>query len=249
MLYVRGNKNDYDNWSRNLNCPGWSYADVFPYFLKSEDNRDPKYAYNGYHSTGGPLTVETLNDPTPVALALNISARQLGYRVGDLNGEFQTGFMIPQGTIRRGARCSTAKAFLRPARKRKNLDVVTFAHVTKILFNKNKRAIGVKFKRFDKWAKVYARKEIILSGGAVNSPQLLMLSGIGPRKHLESLGIPVLVDSPGVGSNLQDHIYPSLTVYTKKNITLVQRREVNPISLANYLIKGEFVNYYISLII
>ena len=239
MLYVRGNKNDYDNWSENLGCPGWSYADVFPYFLKSEDNRDPMFAYNGYHSTGGFLTVETLHHPMPVTNALNVSALQLGYRVGDLNGEFQTGFMIPQGTVRRGSRCSTAKAFLRPARKRKNLTVVTFSQVTKIHFDQNKRAYGVSFIRFDKMNHVFARREIILSAGAVNSPQLLMLSGVGPRRHLTKLGIKVVHDSPGVGKNLQDHIYPSIQFYTEKNVTLVQRRVINPSTLIQFLTQGK----------
>lgn len=237
MLYVRGNKNDFDNWETAHGCKGWSYAHVFPYFLKSEDNRDPKYAYNGYHSTGGPLTVETIRDPTPPAQAWNISAAMLGYRIGDLNGEFQTGFSLPQGTIRRGARCSTAKAFLKPARFRSNLRVVTFAHVTRIII-KNKRAVGVEFIRLNRFHTVGAFREVILSAGTINSPQLLMLSGIGPKRHLESLGIPVKHHLPGVGRNLQDHIYGGINFYTEKNITLVQSRVINPISLATYLISG-----------
>ncbi|KAI1307963.1 Glucose dehydrogenase -like protein [Halotydeus destructor] len=207
MVYVRGNRNDFDHWAR-MGAQGWSYADVFPYFMKAEDQRDPYYAYNGYHSTGGPLTVETPPDPRPVA---------------------RTGFMLPQGTLRRGARCSTAKAYLRPARKRPNLHVVTFAHVTKIVFDKHKRAIGVNFVRFQVPTCVYARKEIILSAGAVNSPQVLMLSGIGPRDHLSSMGIPVISNLP-VGRNLQDHIYPSLHWYTEAKVSLTQDRAMSPIS-------------------
>lgn len=215
MIYIRGNRLDYDNWAFNMNCSGWSYKKVFPYFLKSEDNRDPNYAYNGYHSTGGPLTVETLTSPTPVTNAWNESAHELGYRVGDLNGLFQTGFMIAQGTVRRGARCSAAKAFLRPARKRKNLDVVTFAHVTKIII-KEKRAVGVKFKRFQKWAKVYAKREVIISAGSINSPKLLMLSGIGPRAHLEELGIKVIVLSWSRNQSSRSHLSKPHPVYREK---------------------------------
>lgn len=235
MLYVRGNRNDFDNWAYNMGCTGWSFADLFPYFLKAEDNRDPFYAYNGYHSTGGPLTVETPPDPTPVARVWNDAGRQMGYRVGDLNGKFQTGFMLPQGTIRRGARCSTAKAYLRPARKRPNLSVVTFAHVTKILFNQNKKAIGVDFVRFGTAATVFADREIILSAGAVNSPQILMLSGIGPAEHLVKHKIKVIADLPGVGRNLMDHIYPSIHFYTEDKVTLVQHRVINPLTLLTYI--------------
>lgn len=234
MVYVRGNRNDFDNWAYNMGATGWSYADLYPYFQKAEDNRDPFYAYNGYHSTGGPLTVETPPDPTPVARVWNEAGRQMGYRVGDLNGKFQTGFMLPQGTIRRGARCSTAKAYLRPARKRPNLTVVTFAHVTKILFNEKRRAIGVNFVRFDQYHSVFANREIVVSGGTVNSPQLLMLSGIGPAGHLAEHGIPCISDLP-VGRNLMDHIYPSIHFYTTEKVTLVQHRVINPITLLTYL--------------
>lgn len=238
MIYVRGNRNDFDNWAYNLGATGWSFADLYPYFLKAEDNRDVKYAYNGYHSTGGPLTVETPPDPTPVARVWDEAGREMGYRAGDINGKYQTGFMNPQGTIRRGARCSTAKAYLRDARKRPNLTVVTFAHVTKILFNSNKKAIGVNFVRFtNQRHTVYARKEIIVSAGAVNSPQLLMLSGIGPAHHLAEHGIPCISDLP-VGENLMDHIYPSIHFYTMEKVTLVQHRVINPITLLTYLTAG-----------
>lgn len=237
MIYVRGNRNDFDNWAYNLGATGWSFADLYPYFLKAEDNRDPYYAYNGYHSTGGPLTVETPPDPTPVARVWNDAGRQLGYRAGDLNGKFQTGFMNPQGTLRRGARCSTSKAYLRDARKRPNLTVVTFAHVTKILFNSAKKAVGVNFLRFNSHHTVYAKKEIIVSAGAVNSPQVLMLSGIGPAEHLAKHGIPCISDIP-VGKNLMDHIYPSIHFYTEEKVTLVQHRVINPITLLTYLAAG-----------
>lgn len=235
MIYVRGNKNDFDNWER-LGARGWSFADMFPYFLKAEDNRDPHYAYNGYHSTGGPLTVETPPDPAPVAQVWNEAGAQMGYPVRDLNAKFQTGFMLPQGTVRRGGRCSTAKAYLRPARKRPNLHVITFAHVTKILFDNQKKAIGADFIRFATPYTVFARREVILSAGAVNSPQLLMLSGIGPAAHLAKFGIPVLSDLPAVGQNLQDHIYPSIHFYTEEKVTLVQPRIINPLSLLKFVV-------------
>lgn len=155
----------------------------------------------------------------------------------DLNGPVQAGFAIPQGTIRRGARCSTAKAFLQPARQRPNLHVVTFAYVTRVLFNSGRRAVGVQFERFGLQHVVYARKEIILSGGSINSPQLLMLSGVGPADHLQSLGIPVIADLP-VGHNLQDHIYPALPFKVDRKISLVQRRVVTLPNLISYLSLG-----------
>lgn len=223
MLYIRANPRDYNNWAFNHGCEGWSWKDVYPYFLKSEDNTDPDYAYKPWHSRGGYLTVSTPPSPTPLAEAFLQAAPYMGYKVADLNGPTQSGFMYPQGTIRRGARCSTAKAFLLPCKGRKNLNLVTFAQVTRILFH-GKRAIGVQFSHFGKMYKVYARKEVILSAGTINSPQLLMLSGIGPRFHLEAHGIPVIADLP-VGDNLQDHIYPGgIHFATDHPVSIVEER-------------------------
>lgn len=154
-----------------------------------------------------------------------------------MNGPIQSGFAIPQGTIRRGARCSTSKAFLSPARGRENLHVVTFAYVHKILINSDRRAVGVQFERFGLNHVVYAKREVIVSGGSINSPQLLMLSGIGPAEHLRSLGIPVIADLP-VGQNLQDHIYPAVPFTIDRKVTLVQRRIVTLPNIARYLSLG-----------
>ncbi|KAI1286912.1 Glucose dehydrogenase -like protein [Halotydeus destructor] len=238
MLYIRGNRRDYDSWA-HLGLDGWSWEDVFPYFLKSEDNRDPSIAYNGYHSVGGYLTVSSPPDVTPIAVAFPEAGKHLGYPNVDLNGPVQTGFSIPQGTQRRGARCSTSKAFLQSIKGRPNLHVVTFAYATKILFDDHKRAVAVQFDRFSLSHVVYARKEIVVSSGAINSPQLLLLSGIGPQDHLESLGIPVVANLP-VGQNLQDHIYPG-GVHFKINqrISLVQRRVVNLPNIITYFSQGK----------
>lgn len=135
------------------------------------------------------------------------AGEELGYDIVDINGPQQTGFAFYQYTMRRGARCSDAKAFLRPVRLRKNLHVALMAHVTKIIFDPDtKRALGVEFIRDGVKQATYAKREVILSAGAINSPHLLMLSGIGPKADLEKVGIPVIHDSPGVGRNLQDHI-------------------------------------------
>ncbi|XP_023240782.1 glucose dehydrogenase [FAD, quinone]-like [Centruroides sculpturatus] len=223
MLYVRGNKRDYDNWARK-GCYGWSWNEVFPYFLKSEDNRDPSLAFNGFHNTGGYLTVSSPSFATPLAHAFVASGKYLGYPNVDINGAIQAGFTIPQGTIRRGARCSTSKAFLQPAKHRRNLHIVILAYVLKILFDHTKRARAVQFDRLGYIHTVKARKEIIVSAGAVNSPQLLMLSGIGPKEELLKHGIPVIADLP-VGLNLQDHIYPQgIHFLVDKPITLTGDR-------------------------
>ncbi|RWR99240.1 glucose dehydrogenase (acceptor)-like protein 3, partial [Dinothrombium tinctorium] len=148
------------------------------------------------------------------------------------------GFAIPQGTIRKGARCSTAKAFLLPPKFRENLHVLTFAYVTKILFNEEKRAIGVEFDRFSLSHSVYVRREVILSAGSINSPQLLMLSGVGPAEHLRRMKIPIVANLP-VGKNLQDHIYSGVHFYLNETgLSLDQRRIVSPQNLMKYFTLG-----------
>ncbi|XP_047346924.1 uncharacterized protein LOC124947997 [Vespa velutina] len=224
MLYVRGNRHDYDYWEA-LGNPGWGYKEALYYFKKSEDNRNPYLRNNPYHSTGGYLTVQESPWITPLAVAFLQSGVELGYDLRDINGEFQTGFMIPQGTIRRGSRCSTAKAFLRPIRLRRNFHTAMNSHVTKIVINPfTMKAIGVEFVRNGRKQYVRARKEVILSAGAINSPQILMLSGIGPKEHLRQIGIPLLKDLR-VGENLQDHVgMGGLTFLVDKPVAIVQKR-------------------------
>lgn len=205
MIYIRGNRRDYDYWEQQGN-PGWSYDDVLPYFLKSEDNRNPYLVKTPYHQEGGYLTVQEAPWRTPLSIAFLQAGRELGYQIRDCNGEIQTGFMLSQGTIRRGSRCSTAKAFLRPVRRRENLHIAMYSQVTKIKINrKTKEAYGVRMVRNGRPQTVRARREVIVSAGAIGGPQLLMLSGVGPKDHLESFGIPVLSDLK-VGHNLQDHV-------------------------------------------
>ncbi|XP_042913595.2 glucose dehydrogenase [FAD, quinone]-like, partial [Parasteatoda tepidariorum] len=204
MLYVRGNKRDYDRWA-DIGCEGWSWKDVYPYFLKSENNTDPAILRDGYHGIDGYLTVQSLQYESSIAIAFSKAAAELGYKYHDTNGANQTGFSIVQGTTRNGRRCSTSKAFLIPAEDRLNLDIVTDALVTKILINKDLAAYGVKVDIGGHEYEIFSEKEVIVSSGTYNSAQLLMLSGIGPKYHLERLGIPVIADLP-VGENLQNHI-------------------------------------------
>lgn len=235
MLYVRGNSRDYDKWA--IDNPGWSYDDVLPYFVKSEDNKDKRVVQNGLHGQQGFLTVSTSRDITDIGKLFPAAGEEFGYPQIDINGAQQTGFTIPQGTIRRGSRCSTSKAFLVPARNRTNLHILSFAHVTKIVFNRNKRAIGVKYLRRGQEYGVRVKKEIIVSAGSINTPQLLMLSGIGPQDHLRSLGIPLVADLP-VGNNLQDHIYPSVYFDIDKPVSILQRDVVTAMSVQNYFLRG-----------
>lgn len=205
MLYVRGNRHDYDNW-RDLGNTGWSYEDVLPYFLKSEDNQNTDLLKTNYHSSGGLLTIDDLPWHTSFTDIFLESGKELGYEsLLDYNGKKQIGFAIPQGTIRNRSRCSTSKAFLHPARERRNLDISMNSLATKIHIDPiTKKTFAIEFIRDGKIYIVKCKKEIIISGGTINSPQLLMLSGIGPKNELQKHEIPLIVDLP-VGKNLQDH--------------------------------------------
>ncbi|KAL6259288.1 hypothetical protein P5V15_009207 [Pogonomyrmex californicus] len=238
MLYIRGNRRDFDEW-KNLGNPNWGYEDVLPYFLKSQDQRNPYLARNTkYHSTGGYLTVQDNPYVTPLGVAFLQAGEEMGYDIRDVNGEQQTGFALFQFTMRRGARCSTAKAFVRPIQLRKNFHLSLWSHVTRVLIDpRTKRAYGVEFIKDGRKQVVFAKKEVILSAGAINSPQLLMLSGIGPRIHLEQLGIPVIQNLPGVGQNLQDHIaVGGLSFLIDYEISIVMNRMVNLNTALRYAI-------------
>ncbi|KAK4014962.1 glucose dehydrogenase [FAD, quinone] [Daphnia magna] len=234
MLYVRGNRRDYDSWEQMGNY-GWGFKDVLPYFIKSEDNRNPYLAESPYHGVGGYLTVQEAPYKTPLATAFVEGGVELGYEHRDGNGAYQTGFMISQGTIRRGSRCSTSKAFLRPVRKRKNLHIAMHTHVMQIMIDpETYQAYAVKFQRKGKIYVIQATKEIVVSAGSVNTPQLLMLSGVGPAEHLKELGIPVISDLR-VGDNLQDHIAAGGMVFTlEQPVSLVQSRFENLPSILRY---------------
>ncbi|XP_051160391.1 glucose dehydrogenase [FAD, quinone]-like [Leptopilina boulardi] len=223
MIYVRGNRLDYDNWAK-LGNTGWSYDEVLPYFIKSEDNRNPYLARTPYHGTGGYLTVQESPWRSPLSIAFLQAGAELGYENRDINGANQTGFMLSQATIRRGSRCSTAKAFLRPVRNRRNLHIAMNAQALKVVFNAEKRATGVEFLRNGIQQTIKVRREVILSAGAINSPQLLMLSGVGHKEHLTQFGIPVIADLH-VGDNLQDHVgLGGLTFLVNEPITVTKQR-------------------------
>jgi choline dehydrogenase-like flavoprotein len=199
QIYTRGNAQDYDEW-RQMGCQGWGYEEVLPYFRKAEDNDTFD---NRYHGKGGPLGVSRPVAPLPICEAYFEAAVELGLpRNHDLTGAKQDGVGYYQLTQRNARRSSTATAYLAPNRNRSNLTVRHGAQSARILVE-NGRASGVKMRD---GTRLTASREVIVSCGAIGSPRLLMLSGIGPANHLEELGIPVILDQPGIGSNLQDHL-------------------------------------------
>ena len=202
MQYTRGSKHDYDEWEK-LGCTGWGYKDVLPYFLKSEDMRMESLKDSKYHSTGGYLGISQ-GGITSLRDKYLQAGKEIGYAIIDYNGEIQEGFSDNQITVRDGIRSSTGLEFLGSAKDRGNLHAAVNSYVTKVEIDGN-TAIGVDVIRNLRKYFIKANKEVIVSAGAVNSPQLLMLSGVGPKTHLEELGIPVKADLP-VGENLQDHM-------------------------------------------
>ncbi len=208
LVYVRGQPEDYDHWAE-LGNPGWSWHDVLPYFRRSEDFARGEDAW---HGSGGPLAVSDPVYRPPLADAFIRAAEQAGIpENADCNGAEQAGAGYFQLTVRRGRRCSTAVAFLRPARGRTNLRIETEALVERILFD-GRRAVGVAWRQQGRRYEVRAGGEVLLCAGAVQSPQLLMLSGIGPPSVLQEIGVPVMQAREGVGRNLQDH-YQARTVW------------------------------------
>ena len=202
MIYIRGQREDYDRWAA-LGNTGWSYNDVLPYFKRAEDNAR---GADAYHGTGGPLHVMNLTSPTPVSAVFVEAGKQAGFNVNpDFNGETQEGMGMYQVTHKNGERFSAAKGYLKPNISRPNLHVLTGAHTTRLLMEQ-KRAVGVEFVHQGQTKQLRASREVLLCAGAFQSPQLLMLSGIGPKQHLMDKGIGVLHDLPGVGENLHDHI-------------------------------------------
>jgi choline dehydrogenase len=230
MIYIRGHRSDYDGW-RDLGNPGWSYRDVLPYFKKSEKQQNGS---SEYHGDSGPLAVSNLRSPNPLSQAFIEAAEQCGFpRNRDFNGESQEGFGFYQVTQCEGKRCSTADAFLKPAMSRPNVKVKTGVQVFDIIFER-KRAIALSVQQDNGSVQEYAEREIILCAGTIGSPQLLMMAGIGPAEHLRNLGIPVLLDLPGVGSNLQDHPAVPIAYQCTQPISLLNAETLS--GLARYMV-------------
>jgi choline dehydrogenase len=233
MIYIRGARADYDEWAELTGDESWSYDHVLPLFRRMEDNAR---GADRFHGVGGPLRVEDLRSPHPWTRAVVQSAVAAGYpRNDDFNGETQEGAGQYQVTQKRGRRWSSAAAYLHPAERRPNLTVRTGALTTRVLVEDG-RATGVEYRAGGRVHTVRAAREVVLSGGAINSPQLLMLSGIGPADHLREVGVDVVHDLPGVGGGLQDHpLVPMVyDVRSGKSLRLAE----TPLNMARWKAAG-----------
>jgi choline dehydrogenase len=216
LLYVRGQHEDYDRWRQRGNV-GWGYEDVLPYFKKAENQQR---GADDYHGVGGPLAVSDWRHEDPLSEAFVKASVEYGLPYNpDFNGASQEGAGFFQTTTRRGRRGSSAFSYLRPAKDRRNLRIETEALAQRLLFE-GKRARAVEFKQHGQVRTARARKEILVSGGAYNSPQLLQLSGVGPAELLKSHGIDVVLDAPGVGNDLQDHLQVRIVTRCSQRVTL-----------------------------
>jgi choline dehydrogenase len=216
LLYIRGQPQDFDHW-RQLGNAGWSFEDVLPYFRRAEDQ---ERGGDALHGVGGPLAVSNVCEPHPLCEAFIAAAQQAGFpRNDDFNGPTQEGAGYFQLTARNGRRCSTAVGYLRQARRRPNLAIVSNALASRILFA-GRRAVGVEYRHGGVMRTAHADGEVIIAGGAFNSPQLLQLSGLGPAALLSSLGIDVIADMPGVGADLQDHLQIRMQYRCTEPITM-----------------------------
>ena len=244
MQYVRGDRQDYDTWEA-LGNPGWGWEEVLHYFRKSEGQTNRQYAADTRnHGTRGPMTVSDLSFTTPLADAFLEAGRRAGFPVKDLNNGNATGFTVMQVNMENGKRVSSARAFLKPATSRPNLTILTLARVHKITFTHEDsvsvpRASGVVFTRLGSTYHVGARREVIVSAGVVETPKLLMLSGIGPRHHLQQLGIQSVADL-AVGENMQSHVGTGEVVFrvTQPVSFNYLRLFSNPLNILSYA-RGE----------
>jgi choline dehydrogenase len=236
MCYTRGQREDYDQWAE-LGNAGWSYQDVLPYFKKAENC---ERGASEYHGVGGPLNVQDLIYHNVLSERFIEAAVSVGYpKNDDFSGAKQEGIGFYQVTQKNGKRCSTAVGYLKPVLDRPNLTVITGALAHRVLFKGN-RAVGVIYSQKGRISKAPAEKEVILSGGAVNSPQVLMLSGVGPAEHLQEKGITVVQHLPGVGQNLQDHLDACTLYECTQPITYDTIRHVHEVIVGiNYYLFGK----------
>lgn len=239
LIYTRGNARDYDEWEQVGNY-GWGWKDVLPYFKKMENVKIAKFRNSPFRGNDGPLDIENSKYKTPLLDSFFEAGRDLGYSNNDPNGKSQIGFSQCQATMRFGRRCSASKAYIQPAAARSNLHISTKSWVTKVVIDQHtKTAIGVEFYKNNRKHFIKAKKEVILAAGAIGSPHLLMLSGVGPTDHLQEFSIPV-VKNLKVGQNMQDHnSLSSLTFLVNQSITVSDTTAQNPLNIMNYWFKGK----------
>lgn len=227
MVYQRGHPSDYDGWAARGN-EGWAYEDLLPYFRKMQHQERGE---SEHHGVGGPINVADPQDPNPLSLAFVDAALELGFQHNaDFNDGDQEGFGVYQVTQKRGQRHSSAVGYLRPALERANFSALPFAQVTKLISEKS-RCASLQYYHAGEIKTACANQEIILCGGAINSPQLLLLSGIGPADQLAQFDIPAVLDLPGVGQNLMDHIQVPLAYHCKQPVSLADKDAPEQIQL------------------
>ncbi|KAH7940737.1 hypothetical protein HPB49_005065 [Dermacentor silvarum] len=226
-MYVRGNRRDFDSWEKRHGAFGWSYKEVLPYFKKYESFKDAA-ADQMYRGLKGEVPITFALTKTPLLTAFLKAGEELGYDILDYNAADQAGFSPMQATIFEGQRCSAARCFIMPVyqKRLKNLHISLHSRVTKVIF-KNKRAVGIRFRKQGNDIIVKAMNEVILCAGAIGSAQILLVSGVGPRADLKKLKIPVVADLP-VGGNLQDHV-----LILGMAATVASRVELRPQSAAS----------------
>ena len=235
MIYMRGNRLDYDTWRDEYGCTGWGYADILPYFLRAEDN---SRGASAYHGIAGPLSVQDLKHKSPLTRAFVAASRECGQPANeDFNGQTQDGTEFYQVTQRDGRRWSAADAYLHPAASRPNLTVHTDALATGVIVDGG-RATGVRYLRRGVEEVARAEGEVVLAAGAIGSPHLLLLSGIGPAEQLIEQGIRVVADSPGVGANLSDHPVVTAMWHTPRATGLWEQAGPSQLSRWRYLHSG-----------
>lgn len=221
MIYQRGHPNNYNGWAE-LGNEGWSWEDVLPFFKKSQHQ---ERGASSVHGVDGPINVTDLRDPNPLSLAFVQSCEEQGYQINDdFNDGSQEGFGLYQVTQKNGLRHSTAIGYLHPALNRDNFTAIPFAQVTRLVFD-GKRCIGLVYHKDNAEYTVHAKREVIVCAGAINTPQLLMLSGIGPQETLKHFDIDMVVDLPGVGQNLQDHLMVPVAYHATQPISLTAANE------------------------
>ena len=229
MFYMRGHSSDFDTW-KEMGCEGWGYRDVLPYFKRMETSWR---GANHYHGDSGPLSVVAIDTSRLLHEPLMQSAAAAGFRVTeDLHGEFEEGFARGEATIdRKGRRASTSRAYLYPVMARRNLTVETHALTHRVLIEKG-RAVGVEYVQHDQLQRIYAEREVVLCAGAYNSPQILMLSGIGPADELREHGIAPIVDLPGVGGNLSEHTRAPVEFQARQPVTFLNELRVDRVAVS-----------------
>ncbi|CAG7724560.1 unnamed protein product, partial [Allacma fusca] len=237
MIYMRGNPRDYDQWAKATGDESWRYKNLLPFFKKLE-TYEGNYKNDSIHGSDGPVSVQPVSF-VPGNKQWLQAAREMGYKIRDLNAHQKQGFMVTESTMHNGMRSDTYRSYLRDLKRRLNLVISRFSYVIKVHLDLQRNAYGVTYIRHGMQKFVRANKEIILSAGAINTPHLLLLSGIGPKRHLNSKGLRCRVNLP-VGRNLQDHVMTILgPVVVNESVSFLADRNISVYTGLEYLVNRE----------